>query len=190
MITLFELSYSFDILDKYIEKNIKTDVDLLKFMDSIEYGYFANGKIYKETDMEDDFGSYHLMSPLEVFKYRIGVCQDQSLFEYYVLNKLGYQNIKLFFIHQFYTTTHTFLIYQKENDWYYFENSFTAYRGIHGGFKTIGSIIELVKKQMVEHTYSKDGFLVKEQDPEYLLTKIGVNIVDYLKISGFNFKKM
>ena len=98
MITLFEVNYSFNILDNYIKRNIKTDIDLLKFMDSIDYGYFANGKSYKGNDLEDDFDSYHLMNPLEVFKYRIGVCQDQALFEYYVLNKLGYQNIKLFFI--------------------------------------------------------------------------------------------
>jgi hypothetical protein len=175
-------------LNSFIDNNIKSPEDLLDFMKDFKYGYYANGRFFYDEKIEVDYGSYRLMQPEEVFSKKIGVCQDQALFELYVLRRIGFR-CKMYFIHQYYANTHTFLTFIKDGKWFYFENSFAKYRGIRGPFNSCDEIIFLVQRQMMKTKFSKDGFFVRVQDHNDILNKYDMSIEEYLEISGFDFKR-
>lgn len=180
------------VLNNSINNLIKKELSpykLLEFMKSFKYGWLDfNNKV--NTEFNEKFvKEYRLIKPKDVLKYKIGICQDQALFEYFILKDRF--ECKLIFIHQFFYSTHTFLIFKENNKWFYFENSFEKYRGIYGPYEPneIKVIVDKVYKQMVEKEGDDKGFLFNEIDPEYLLNKNDIDIEEYLTICGYNFKK-
>lgn len=169
----------------------KTPEALLDWMKDIEYGWCdKNGKKYIGSDYYGDifWKDYRLLLPEEVYKKKIGVCWDQTIFEKYVFDRQFSYETKMIFIQQYKISTHTFLVYKTENEWLYFENSFNKYKGIHGPYKQISDIVKLVFKQMQEYEKGKDGYGWSFMDPNKFKKKLTCK--QFMNYCGYNYEKM
>jgi len=144
-------------------------------MNDINYGFSLNGKnIYPQSDEEwyNDFSKlYHLQSPEELMKTKLGVCWDQVELERYYLEK---ENIKCFsyFIVEYDGVefpTHTFIIITLNNKYYWFEHSWEKYRGIHE-YDTEKDLMNDVKKKFISSNKKineSETVIYKYNKPEY-----------------------
>lgn len=121
-------------------KDVKTPKELLTYMDIINYGFVSKeGNIYSCNNI-DLFEKYvttkwFLSDKERLLKVKYGHCFDQVELErawfeehnyivktFYIMFVLPYENNY---------TTHTFLIYEKDNKYYHFEHADYYNRGIH-----------------------------------------------------------
>jgi hypothetical protein len=165
------------LIEQQLLLSFKTPEQLAKWMNhSLQYGFRDKyGKI--RLDVDNMYPDYRLQSPQQLYQSKTGVCWDQVEFERYFFEKwdIPYKTI---YIEQKNTmsSTHTFLIYRQNDNWYWFENSFEKVRGIHGPFKRISEIITKVYSAMLE--YDKDhGYVVYE----YPKPKYGIDIMTFMK---------
>jgi hypothetical protein len=105
--------------------------DIFKSMDNVKYGYldkFGN----KHFDITSDFSeNYVLQTPEQVITNEIGICWDQVELERYYF---GNKNTKTYFLVHYDNDkcpTHTFLVFENDNKFYWFEHSWELFRGIH-----------------------------------------------------------
>lgn len=151
-------------LDDLLEQ-IKKPEDLLRFMANIRYGYIGreNKKSYSPGDknFDADFSEeYYLQTPEQLLESRRGLCWDQAELERYWFLKQGYEP-KLYFLmfkkdEPNNLPTHTFLVYQKEDKFYWFENSFADQRGIHEYF-SLEDLIDDVKGKHFDYAKRSRG---------------------------------
>lgn len=114
-------------------RNLQTPEELLDAMADIDYGYIdKQGQKHFEVDNEFD-KKYFLQTPEEVAKNRIGVCWDQVEYERKFFRVFGL-SFETFFI-VYYTDaecpSHTFLMFERDEKFCWFEHSWGPYRGIH-----------------------------------------------------------
>ena len=110
-------------------------------------------------EWNDWYSQCFVQSGEEVLESKIGTCWDQVELERLWFEKNRYT------IHTFFMwfevnkensyPTHTFLIYENDNKYYWFENSFEAERGIHE-FDSLDDAIECVKSKQIK--YTKNNF--------------------------------
>lgn len=106
--------------------------------------------------------TWKLKSPKELYRTHVGQCYDQSYFEYYILNKMDLHP-KMFYLMHFKANsnnggnTHLFVIYRKNEKYYYFENAWGDFAGIHGPFNSEEEIKNLVVKN-TKNMNSKKNF--------------------------------
>lgn len=100
-----------------------------------------------------------LMSPKEVLMTKQGSCHDQVMFEFKMLNDMGL-NPHAKFIMGIYDDsrggeTHSFIYYQNNNLWYWFENAWQDYKGIRS-FNSYEDMIDFIIHIFDErHRYTK-----------------------------------
>lgn len=182
---------------KELYKNIKTPEELLEFMsNNITYGIYGNdNKIYDlgTKEKEDLFeyackNHYGLSSPKKLLEHGYGHCWDQVELERDWFKKHGYE-FKTFYImflldYDNSYATHTYLVYKKDNKYYYFENSDFNNRGIH----EFNSYEEAVKYQREKHIeYNKsignkidEEILKSLKIYEYENPKYGLNMKEFI----------
>ena len=117
-------------------RNVTTPQELLEFMDIIEYGYSVNGKKYgyfNEEEFELHINEWKLSSPENLLQTKIGHCYDQVELERDWFKKHGYKFHTYFtiFLYSDKYTSHTFLIYEDNDKYYYFEHSWGIMKGIY-----------------------------------------------------------
>ena len=122
--------------------------NIIDELNKIEYGWIDKNKnIYKEVNnLFSD--NYILQSPEQVIKNKVGVCWDQVELERYLFEK---ENIKFntFFIVHYDNDkcpTHTFLIYEKNNKYYWFEHSWKVFKGIHEYKRELEALKDIKEK--------------------------------------------
>ena len=153
---------------------IKNPNQLLEFMNNITYGFIGkNGKKY--TDMQSqEWNDWHeqcfVQNGEEVLKSKIGTCWDQVELErlWFEKNNYKFKTIYMWFEvnRENDLPTHTFLIYEDNNKWYWFEHAFEMYKGIHE-FNSEEEAIKYVKEKQCEYaSHNNSGF--KDRD-EYTL---------------------
>lgn len=132
------------------------EFDVMNFMNNIKYGYVSNdGIIHKEVD--SDFNNYRLQSPSELMNSCYGVCWDQVELERYLFKDI-YKDVKTYFIVHYddeKCPTHTFLVYENNNKYYWFEHSWEICRGIHE-YNSIDILLDDVKNKFVFHELDND----------------------------------
>lgn len=102
---------------------------IMTIMSKIEYGFKRNDGI-QDTYIDK---TYHLLDPTELLTIKCGICWDQVELERYLFEQ---ENIltTTYFICKYddddYLPTHTFLTYQKNNKYYWFEHAWEKYQGI------------------------------------------------------------
>lgn len=140
--------------------NYYTLDDTINIMNDIDYGYIdSNNKKYININDIDE--NYILQEPKNILKNKIGVCYDQVELERNLLrnNKL---NIKTYFIvgkesnNKYHT--HTFLTYEKDNKYYWFEHSWNLFKGIHK-YNTNKELIEDVKNKFIKYELNNNDEL-------------------------------
>lgn len=151
-------------------KNISTPKELLDYMsNNIKYGFVdENGMIYNNPDSNDWKENWYdkciVQDGLGLLNTKYGICWDQVELErkWFEENKYKYKTLFLWFdIYNSDLPTHTFLIYEYETKFYWFENSFEKYRGIHS-FNSEKELIDDVKNKQLEYAIS-----INKAIPEY-----------------------
>lgn len=134
-------------------KNYNED-EIMQLMEDVEYGWIDNNG-NKNKEVNNLFSNnYRLQSPKEVIKSKIGICWDQVELERYYFGDNNY-NIKTFFIvHYDYDKdnypTHTFLIFDKNNKFYWFEHSWDLFKGIYE-YDSLKSLLIDVKNKFIKY---------------------------------------
>ena len=172
--------------------NIKNPNELLKYMEkNIKYGFIGkNGKIYddpKSEEWNDWYNECVVQDAEGIIRSGYGTCWDQVELERKWFSNNGY-NFKTIYI-QFEVgmdrmmPTHTFLIFESNNKWYWFEHSFEKNKGIHE-FDSVSDVIEYVKDRQLDYvmeigigTKHDREFII---DYEYSKPERNINVPDYL----------
>jgi len=139
-------------------EEIKTPEELLKWMSPIKYGWIDKfGKANYDSNGYDMDKHYKLQSAEEVAKNKIGICWDQC-----ILEKAWFDQTigcKIYFIDlysdEFYHQTHSFIVYQENGKYIWFEHSWDKFRGIHK-YKSFNDLMEDVKKKFSDYYKKKD----------------------------------
>lgn len=156
--------------------------DVMNLMNKIDYGWMdKNGiKHIGEFDMFPD--KYILQSPKDIIKSQLGVCWDQVELERYYFKDFS-DSIKTFFIVSYNKDkcpTHTFLTYQKNNKYYWFEHSWENFRGIHQ-YGTLKELLSDIKNNFIHYElndkYIKDNLVIYE----YTKPKYNISVSDFYK---------
>ena len=178
-------------------EKVSSPEELLSFMDEyIKYGILGtDGKIYRDwaDDQDSKFQiacqtKYALCDKARILNCGLGTCWDQVELERAWFKEHGYQ-IKTFFIwfHLDYRNnycTHTYLVYEKDDKYYYFEHSDYKNEGIH----EFDSYEDAIKYQMSKHIeFHKargldvsDDILSHLEVMEYDIKEYGINKDEYL----------
>lgn len=130
--------YESSIFDDSEIINIKTPKEFSSWMKkNIKYSNFTK-----------------LKSAEEVITSKSGDCHSQCMLEHYWFNKNNIKHRRIFLIQYNSKTndssggmTHTFIVYNDKNKFYWFENAWGGMEGIHGPFNSISDIKNKIKEE-------------------------------------------
>lgn len=136
-------------------------------MSKIEYGFKdeqGNNIIdINPKKWDEEFSEfYYLLTPEELLERKCGVCWDQIELERKLFED---ENIKvetyfIFLAYQDMLPSHTFLIYQDDSKYYWFEHSWNKYKGIHEYNNKSALLLDVVNNFKEDHPeVSKDAQL-------------------------------
>ncbi len=116
----------------------KKILDIMHLMDSIQYGFLdENGNNINQMDSQkwdyEFYKFYYLQTPEELLKTKYGICWDQVELERKLFQDIGVKT-KTYFIYiddHEKLPSHTFLTFEKDGKFYWFEHSWNLYQGIH-----------------------------------------------------------
>ena len=141
-----------------IPEEIPKDIrELLRRLNSYDYGYIKNGQKIKGT--KNFFEDYKSLTISEFEKYQIGVCWDYVHYEAYWFSKNKYK-YETFYIQvqdeDNDCPSHTYLVFYLPNSSkvYYFESSWGKYQGIEA-FDNINKLHDTIKERHIESARSK-----------------------------------
>ena len=168
---------------------IKSPEELLTFMNSINYGFTdKDGINYTDEEFEKNvFDKWYLSSPERLLNVKYGHCFDQVELEREWFTKNNYN------VHTYYAmfalpyenpfSTHTFLVYEKDNKYYLFEHADYHHRGIKE-FPSLKELLLKVKKYHIEYNL-KDFDMTEEEINSFVLyeypkPKYNINMLDFI----------
>ena len=158
--------------------NYYNEVEIMNLMQDIKYGWVDKEK-KKHQDFETFATDYLLQSPKQLIKSQIGVCWDQVELERYYFKNTNLE-IKTFFIinnDEGMCPTHTFLVYEKNNEFYWFEHSWEKYRGIFK-YNSLESLLKDVKNKFISDL--EDKSILNISLYEYPKVPSSLNPLDYM----------
>lgn len=88
----------------------------------------------------DHDNNWTLRSVYEVLTYKKGDCHDQTVYELFYFKKMWKSKYKpkaFFMITPSGSATHSFLTYQEDGKYYWFENAWKKYKGINGPYSNL-----------------------------------------------------
>ena len=154
---------------------------ILKIMDelrNIEYGFKdKNGAnlINSESWDKNFYNFYYLLSPEELLHSKCGVCWDQIELERKLFNDANI-NCDTYFIYiddNENLPSHTFLIFQLNDKYYWFEHSWYDMKGIHE-YNNIKALLNDVKNKFIDSRKNEinsnlnyETFIYKYNKPKY-----------------------
>lgn len=159
--------------------NYYNEFEIMDLMKDIEYGWIDKNN-NKHSDLDETYSvNYILQSPNEVIKNKIGVCWDQVELEGYYFKGNDW-NIKTYFLVHYdgdKCPTHTFLTFEKNNKYYWFEHSWERFRGIHE-YQSLKELLfdirdkfikyeldnDFVSENLVLHEYKKPKYHISVQE--------------------------
>lgn len=168
------------MLSEIIKFSINELHDYMK--DNINYGYIDKDNS-KYNLVDKHFArKYILQSPEQLLESKTGVCWDQVEFERTYFESKGYE-YKTFFIVYYDNEdcpTHTFLVYNHDDGWVWFENSWEIHRGLHM-YSDIESLLKDVREKFI------NSLNETEIDPmnlciyDYSKPKYGIGCLEFYK---------
>lgn len=159
--------------------NYYNEFEIMDLMKNIDYGWVdKNNKKHILVD-ETYSDNYILQSPKEIIKNKVGVCWDQVELERYYFKGNDW-NIKTYFLVHYdgdKCPTHTFLTFEKNNKYYWFEHSWERFKGIHE-YKSLKKLLfdirnkfikyeldnDYVEENLVLHEYKKPKYHISVQE--------------------------
>ena len=156
-------------------KELKTPEELMDYMkDNFEYGYLdKDNNIHHYDDPNYDdldwFNIYMLESEQDILETNVGTCFDMTELERDFLERNGYT------VHTYFEMIlldynnpypmHSFLVYEKDSKYYYFEFSDYNNRGIY----EYNNIIELLNEQIKKYMNKLEEYNIKEEEKGKLI---------------------
>lgn len=161
--------------------------ELLKIMDDIEYGWIDKNNNIHINDYTNFESDYILQSPEEVLKNKIGLCWDQVELERNYFEKHNILISTYFIVHYDNSTcpTHTFVVFEDNNKYYWFEHSWEIFKGIHE-YDTKETLLIDVKNKFIDNVIKEN---LMENDLviyEYSKPKYHINLKEYFKHCEIN----
>ncbi len=162
------------------------EFEIMKKMEEIQYGWIdKNNKPHEKVD--NDFSeNYRLQSPREIIKSKIGVCWDQVELERYYFKGNDW-NIETYFLVHYdddMCPSHTFLTFEKNGKFYWFEHSYQIYRGIHE-YNSKKELFLDVKNKFIEHRLENNYIDSKLVLHEYKKPKYGISVPEFYQHCDF-----
>lgn len=165
---------------------------ILKLNDRLnDYEYMVPNNGNPITHIKnDDFVKYYiLLSPNEFEKYRGGVCWDYVAYEAMYF-RAKYPNIKFETYYQIIDNrndnpTHTFLIFEFNKKWYWFESSWKPNCGVYG-FDNKSDCIEYIMQKLKLSGKNYGTYICKFDATD--ATMYGMNCVGYMNYMSFMIK--
>lgn len=155
------------------------ETKIMNVLDDIEYGFLdENGQNIIEVDTlkwdNEFFDFYYLLSPQELLDKKCGVCWDQVELERDLFTKEKI-SVKTYFICIYdgdNLPSHTFLTFERDNKYIWFEHSWGQYRGIHEYDSEKELLLDVKKKFINSHDVSSDAVTIvyEYEKPEYHLS--------------------
>jgi len=172
--------------------DIESPEELLDYMNkNIKYGFVGkNGKQYTDMFSEewnDWYSQCIVQTGEEVLKSNIGTCWDQVELERLWFEKHKYTFYTFFMWFEISREsnypTHTFLIFENNNKYYWFEHAFESQKGLHE-FNSLNEAIEYVKSKQIEYTKMnyKDA---SDEDMKCLTVYEYSKPKDHLNVDGY-----
>ena len=167
-------------------KKINTIEELFNFMDNISYGWHGSDNITRIDSLNGFKDYYRTMSIEDVFKHKVGTCNEQvNLIKTFLDSKkienkiyviVGYETIKGIDKER----VHFMIVYKIGEEWYQMEHASRFFRGIfkYGTLKNA--------KNMILDRYKcilKDSIIIEIDS-----IPIGINYSDLRKIILKNIK--
>ncbi len=154
--------------------------NILNMLNDISYGWIDNENNIHTIVNEQFSKNYKLQSPEEILTNKVGVCWDQVELERYLFEKENIP-IKTFFICHYDNDkcpTHTFLVYEKNKKYYWFEHSWEIFRGIHE-YNSINDLLFDIKEKFIKYelnnNYNSNNLLLRE----YKKPKYGISVIEF-----------
>ncbi len=146
-------------------KDVKTPEQLLKYMDeNIKYGFVDdNVKVYGTWDIQEFQEGCHtkwrLSSPERLIKVGYGHCYDQVELQrdWFKKHNYKFKTFYIMFVLPYDNTysTHTYLVFENEGKYYYFEHSDSNNKGIHE-FESYEDAINYQMKKYIENNKQRN----------------------------------
>lgn len=151
---------------------------VLNKMDNIKYGFIdSNCNIYpdNEDDWDNNFqNKYFLQPPEELIKTKHGVCWDQVELERYYLEQDNIECNSYFIVNYDgkIFPTHTFMLVNQKNNYYWLEHAWEPYRGIHQYQNLNDALLDIKDKfnKMLTNQYNinnNETVIYQYQKPSY-----------------------
>ena len=144
-------------------------------MKQIEYGFLdedGNNIINNSKKWDDEFSEfYYLLSPDELLEKKVGVCWDQVELErkLFTDNKIKIETYFIYAKNNNNLPSHTFLVYNNNSKYYWFEHSWYNYKGIHEYESLNNLFIDVRNKFMLSNNVIniKQVYIYKYEKPPY-----------------------
>lgn len=123
---------------------------MLEKMATIQYGFVNREKKVFLNDEDMIENHYCLETPEELLESKVGVCWDQVELERYWFTKakIPFQTFCFIAYHDSSCPTHTFLVYQEKNHYFWFEHSWAIFAGIHE-YPSLTALLKDIKKRFL-----------------------------------------
>lgn len=156
--------------------------EIMNLMNDIKYGWvdFNNQKHF---EVDETFSNmYKLQAPKDVINSKVGVCWDQVELERHYFEKTIYSFNTYFIVHydNDKCPTHTFLVYEENNKYYWFEHAWQKYQGIHE-YNSLNDLLIDVKNKFIitelNNKYNEKNLVLRK----YEVPKPGLSVIDFYK---------
>lgn len=162
--------------------NYYDEFEIMNLMENIEYGWMD--KTNNKHTIVDEYYSdnYVLQNPKEIIKNKVGVCWDQVELERYYFKGNDW-NIKTYFIVHYDNDrcpTYTFLTFEKNSKYYWFEHSWERFKGIHE-YNSLKDLLIDVRDKFIKYelndNYNKNNLCLYN----YKKPKFHLNVLEFYK---------
>ena len=162
--------------------NYFTDQEVFSFLKEIQYGWIDKNH-EKHFHIKPDFDKkYCLQPPKEMMKTKIGVCWDQVELERFYLSPNEWKT-KSFYIIAYGKErcyTHTFLTFEKNERFYWFEHAWEKFEGIFE-YKSLDSLLKDIKEKFLRFEVPKDFDVLDFKIFEYEKPKFHISANEFMK---------
>ena len=152
----------------------------MDLLGDIEYGWVDKNNTKHKLVDESYSDNYILQSPNEIIKNKIGVCWDQVELERYYFKGNDW-NVKTYFLVHYdgdKCPTHTFLTFEKDNKYYWFEHSWERFRGIHE-YKSLKELLFDIRNKFIKYELDNDYVSENLVLHEYVKPKYHISVQEF-----------
>ena len=155
---------------------------VMDLVNKIDYGWVDKNHMKHIHDFDTYSDDYILQSPNDIIKTKIGVCWDQVELERYYFKNFNL-SIKTFFIVYYdddTCPTHTFLIFEKNKKYYWFEHSWEKFKGIHV-YNTLKELLNDIKNKYIHYELSDQCLEKNLKIYEYTQPKYHISTQEFYR---------